>query len=75
MTYHNNSKDNALNRYMVKNCFCSQGSSIRGSWYGPSTGLTPMIVTGCTANTITCVSAGNVQNMELIEYNNIIRNA
>lgn len=75
VTYHNNSQDNALNRYVVKKCFCSQGSSIRGSWYGPSTGLTPMIVTGCTADTITCVSAGNVQNIELIEYNNIIRNA
>ena len=73
VTYHNSAEDNALNKYIVKNCYCYEGSVIRGTWYGSSTDITQMIVSGCTADRIICESAGNIVNMSLLALNNTIR--
>lgn len=73
VTYHNNSQAGALNKYIVKNCYCSDGSHIRGTWYGKSTLMSQMVVTGCKADSITCVSGGSnseIVNLQLLEYCN-----
>lgn len=73
VTYHNNSQEGALNKYIVKNCYCSEGSHIRGTWYGKSTLMSRMVVTGCKADSITCVSGGSnadIVNLQLLEYCN-----
>ena len=73
VTYHNSAENNALNKYIVKNCYCYEGSVIRGTWYGPSTDITQMIVSGCTADRIICEAAGDVVNMSLLAFNNTVR--
>ncbi|MGQ7395557.1 hypothetical protein ACTGYH_07175, partial [Streptococcus suis] len=73
VTYHNSAENNALNKYIVKNCYCYEGSVIRGTWYGPSTDITQMIVSGCTADRIICEAAGDVVNMRMLAFNNTTR--
>lgn len=75
LTYHNNSQANAKNKLIVKNTWCSAGLGIRGTWYGQSTEISEMIVTGCKADTI-FVQAHTVDgtspniNLVLKEYAN-----
>lgn len=52
ITYHVNSGTGAKNKYIVKNTYLSPGSSIRGTYYGTSTEVSQMIVTGCRADNI-----------------------
>ena len=73
VTYHNSAENNALNKYIVKNCYCYDGSVIRGTWYGPSTDISRMIINGCTADRIICEAAGDIVNMSLLAFNNTIR--
>lgn len=73
VTYHNNAQAGSLNKYIVKNCYCSDGSSIRGTWYGKSELMSQMVVTGCKADSITCVSGGtnaDIVNLKLTAYCN-----
>ncbi|GAB6688842.1 hypothetical protein BOVMAS28_11150 [Streptococcus uberis] len=75
LTYHVNSGTGGKNKYIVKDTYLTPGSSIRGTYYGTSTEVSEMTVTGCRADKIyvkahtTDGTSPNV-NLELTEWHN-----
>lgn len=75
LTYHVNSGTGGKNKYIVKDTYLTPGSSIRGTYYGTSTEVSEMTVTGCRADKI-YVKAHTIDgtspniNLELTEWHN-----
>lgn len=75
VTYHINSQAGAKNKIIYENLWLSDGSSLRGTWYGQSTEVTEMIAFGCKADTIyikahTSDGTSPNVNLELFKWNN-----
>lgn len=77
LTYHVNSGTGGKNKYIVKDTYLTPGSSIRGTYYGTSTDVSEMTVTGCRADKIyvkahTSDGTSPNVNLELTEWHNAV---
>lgn len=75
VTYHINSQVGAKNKIIYENLWLSDGSSLRGTWYGQSTEVSELIVFGCKADKIyikehTVDGTSPNVNLELTAWNN-----
>lgn len=75
VTYHINSQVGAKNKIIYENLWLSDGSSLRGTWYGQSTEVSELIVFGCKADKIyikehTVDGTSPNVNLELTSWNN-----
>lgn len=75
LSYHNSEADGARSQVIIKDSFVK--GSIKFSWYGPSTLVSTMMITGCKMYADPVMTSTkpsyDVQNVEILAWNNVIQ--
>ena len=76
ISWHNSRGDGARSQIFIRNSIIQR--AIRFSWYGSSTLVSTMMITGCKMGASPIFSQEtqdfNIRNVEIIEWNNVISN-
>lgn len=77
VSYHNSNDNTAKSNVVIKNCYFKGDGTIRCSWYGTSTQKTLFLITNNSIGSAIIQRAengeSNVNNIEVIEFNNNMR--
>lgn len=76
-SYHNSWNTSERSTITVKNCYCEDKSTIRVTWYGDSTLITPAIITNNSVGSEIVYRAEDSKyptvNLKLYAWNNVVR--